>query len=43
MSAHTGYKDIYDRCPMRPMPSFAAQLCGVKVSDYTSLSPGDDG
>lgn len=42
MGARTGYKDHYGRCPMRPMPGFASELCGVRVVDYTHLSPGDD-
>ena len=42
MGARTGYKDEYGRCPMRPMPGFASELCGVKVTDYTHLGPGDD-
>lgn len=42
MGARTGYKDIHGRCPMRPMPGFAAEICGVKVVDFTHLSPGDE-
>ncbi len=42
MGARTGYKDRYGRCPMRPMPGLAADICGVTVSDYTHLGPGDD-
>ncbi len=42
MGARTGYKDQYGRCPMHPMPGFASELCGVRVIDYTHLSPGDD-
>jgi beta-galactosidase len=41
MGARTGYKDIYGRCPMRPMPGFASDICGVKVIDYTHLGPDD--
>lgn len=41
MGARTGYKDEYGRCPMRPMPGFASELCGVTVTDYTHLGPGD--
>lgn len=41
MGCRTGYKDEYGRCPMRPMPGFAAELCGVKVTDYTFLGPYD--
>lgn len=33
--ARTGYKDEYGRCPMRPMPGFAADICGVTIKDYT--------
>ncbi|MHB8064875.1 MAG: beta-galactosidase [Ruminiclostridium sp.] len=42
MGSRTGYKDIYGRCPMRPMPGLASDICGVVVSDYTHLGPGDD-
>lgn len=42
MGARTGYKDEFGRCPMRPMPGFAADICGVNVVDYTHLSPGDE-
>jgi beta-galactosidase len=41
MGARTGYKDIYGRCPMMPMPGFAADICGVKVIDYTPLGSDD--
>ena len=40
--SRTGYKDEYGRCPMRPMPGFAGELCGVRVKDYTLLGPDDD-
>lgn len=42
MGARTGYKDEYGRCPMMAMPGFASSLCGVKVTDYTHLSPADE-
>lgn len=42
MGARTGYKDIYGRCPMRSLPGFAGDLCGVKVVDFTPLGPDDD-
>ena len=42
LGARTGYKDEFGRCPMRPMPGFASEICGVKVTDYTHLGPGDD-
>lgn len=42
MGARTGYKDEFGRCPMRPMPGFASEICGVKVSDYTNLGPFDE-
>lgn len=42
MGARTGYKDEYGRCPMRPMPGYAAKLCGTKVTDYTFLVPEDE-
>ena len=38
MGARTGYKDEFGRCPMRPMPGFAAQLAGVTVADYTFVT-----
>lgn len=34
----TGYKDIYGRCPMRPMPGLVSNLCGVTVDDFTAVS-----
>ncbi len=42
MGARTGYKDEYGRCPMRPMPGFASEICGVRVSEYTCLGPADE-
>ena len=42
MGARTGYKDEFGRCPMRPMPGFAAEICGVRVTDYTHLGPGEE-
>lgn len=42
MGARTGYKDPYGRCPMQQMPGFASDICGVKVTDYTHLGPGDE-
>ncbi len=41
MGARTGYKDEYGRCPMRPMPGFAEELCAVRVIDYTHVGPTD--
>ena len=41
MGCRTGYKDIYGRCPMQPMPGEAAELCGVTVEDFTFLAPGE--
>lgn len=41
MGARTGYKDEYGRCPMQSMPGLAADLCGVKVTDYTHVHPQD--
>lgn len=41
MGARTGYKDEFGRCPMRAMPGFASDICGVKVVDYTNLGPAD--
>ena len=42
LGARTGYKDEFGRCPMRPLPGFAQELCGVTVIDYTHIGPGDD-
>lgn len=41
MGARTGYKDVFGRCPMHPMPGFAGELCGVRVTDYTHLVQED--
>ena len=41
-AARTGYKDRYGRCPMRPMGFAAAELCGVRVEDYTFIGPYDE-
>lgn len=41
MGCRTGYKDVYGRCPMTPMPGPAARLCGVRVEEFTYLSPYD--
>jgi beta-galactosidase len=40
--ARTGYKDEYGRCPMRPMPGYAAELTGARVTDYTFIGPDDE-
>ena len=37
--ARTGYKDEFGRCPMRPMPGPAAELCGVTVGEYSLPHP----
>ncbi|OPJ58308.1 beta-galactosidase [Clostridium oryzae] len=42
MGSRTGYKDQFGRCPMRPMPGFASEICGVKVTDYTLVGPADE-
>lgn len=42
MGSRTGYKDEYGRCPMRAMPGPAADLCGVRVVDFTLLGPLDE-
>jgi len=39
--ARSGYKDEFGRCPMRPMPGLISEWCGVTVTDYSLLSPGD--
>lgn len=41
MGARTGYKDEFGRCPMRPMPGPARELCGVEVADYTLPHPSE--
>lgn len=35
LGARTGYKDEYGRCPMRPMPGHARELCGAEIEEYT--------
>ena len=35
--AHTGYKDEFGRCPMRPIPGAAAELAGGTAVEYTLL------
>ena len=40
--AHTGYKDVYGRCPMRPMGFMATQMCGIRITTYTFVGPYDD-
>ena len=42
MGSRTGYKDEYGRCPMFPLPGFAGDICGVKVTDYTLIGPADE-
>ena len=39
----TGYKDLYGRCPMTPMPGPVAELCGVTVDDFTAVSSECEG
>jgi len=39
--ARSGYKDEFGRCPMRPMPGLISEWCGVTVTDYTLVGPGD--
>lgn len=39
--ARTGYKDVYGRCPMRPMAGYAGELCAARVADYTFVGPFD--
>lgn len=41
MGARTGYKDITGKCPMMAMPGYAAEICGVRVTDFTNLGPAD--
>ena len=41
-AARTGYKDVYGRCPMRPMGFAAVELCGVEIADYTFVGPLDE-
>lgn len=42
LGCRSGYKDMYGRCPMQAMPGPAADLCGVRVKDYTLLGPMDE-
>lgn len=41
MGCRSGYKDIYGRCPMQPMPGPAGDICGVRVVDFTFLAADD--
>ena len=40
--ARTGYKDLCGRCPMQPMPGYAADLVGATVDDFTLIGPFDE-
>lgn len=40
--ARTGYKDRYGRCPMRPMGFKAAEMCGIRIANYTFVGPFDE-
>lgn len=42
MGCRTGYKDVYGRCPMMPMPGYASTLCGCTVEDFTFIGPQDE-
>ncbi|MBQ3427549.1 MAG: beta-galactosidase [Clostridia bacterium] len=37
----TGYKGTDGICSMKPMPGYAAELCGAEVEDFTFLSQYD--
>jgi beta-galactosidase len=37
----TGYKDKEGHCPMKPMPGYAAELCGISVEDFTLIGPSE--
>lgn len=39
--ARSGYKDIYGRCPMRPLLGYVGELCGAKSNDFTFLKIND--
>ena len=41
IGARSGYKDEYGRCPMVPMPGYAAPIFGVEVEDYTVARVGE--
>lgn len=42
LGCRSGYKDIYGRCPMMPMPGLLAPLTGCTVEDFTFLGPADE-
>lgn len=42
MGCRTGYKNEYGHCPMSVMPGPAGELCGVSVTDFTSIGPLDE-
>lgn len=39
--SRSGYKDIYGRCPMRPLLGYVGELCGATANDFTALSLND--
>jgi len=39
LGCRTGYKDISGHCCMRPLPGPVADLCGVRVDDFTLIGP----
>ena len=41
--ARTGYKDGTGKIPMRPLPGPVAELCGVRVTDWTRIGPDEAG
>ncbi|MBZ4665139.1 beta-galactosidase [Mahella sp.] len=42
MGCRTGYKDESGKCVMRHMTGYAADICGVDLSEYTFVGPADD-
>src|SRR5260370_23531578 len=41
VGCRAGYKDKTGKCPMRPMPGPLADLCGIRVDDFTLIGPFD--
>ncbi|HEY8283698.1 MAG TPA: beta-galactosidase, partial [Chloroflexota bacterium] len=39
LGCRSGYKDRQGHCPMQPLPGPLADLCGVRVEDFTLIGP----
>ncbi len=41
MGCRTGYKDIFGKCVMEPLPGRAAALAGTDIPEYSFVAPDD--